>query len=128
MFPADLQRLNTATLDKAVGMQVNFYPAHLIRMGLGKTDWKSIRDKPADKAAPAPESQKKILANSEEIMRKHLVLWALGCGCAVLAFVSDGPPAQAKDTIIIAIPGTPQGVDLDRLKAGSVPTRGSQAG
>jgi hypothetical protein len=47
-------------------------------------------------------------------MRKHLVLWALGCGCGVLAFVSDRPLAQAKDTIIIAIPGTPQGVDLDR--------------
>ena len=45
-------------------------------------------------------------------MRKLVVTWAIGCG--LLAFVSDEPPAQAKDTIIIAIPGTPQGVDVDR--------------
>jgi len=28
-----------ATLDKAVGMKVNFYSAHHQRMSLGKTDW-----------------------------------------------------------------------------------------
>ena len=47
-------------------------------------------------------------------MRKLLVLWALGCGCGVLALVSGQSLAQTKDTIIIAVPGTPQGVDLDR--------------
>src|ERR1700751_6166010 len=45
-------------------------------------------------------------------MPKLLILWALGC--AVLALVSSESRAQAKDTIIIAIPGTPQGVDVDR--------------
>ena len=47
-------------------------------------------------------------------MRKLLVIWALGGGCGVLALVSGGSLAQTKDTIIIAVPGTPQGVDLDR--------------
>src|ERR1700736_1979682 len=46
------------------------------------------------------------------MMRKLLVILALGCG--VLALVSGGSLAQTKDTIIIAVPGTPQGVDLDR--------------
>src|ERR1700676_2584202 len=46
------------------------------------------------------------------MMRKLLVIWALGCG--MLALVSGGSLAQTKDTIIIAVPGTPQGVDLDR--------------
>src|ERR1700745_3871096 len=45
-------------------------------------------------------------------MPKLLILWALGCG--VLSLVSSGSLDQAKDTIIIAIPGTPQGVDVDR--------------
>src|SRR6202047_4409485 len=48
------------------------------------------------------------------MMRKHPVIWALGGGCGVLALVSGGSLAQTKDTIIIAVPGTPQGVDLDR--------------
>src|ERR1700751_2831407 len=47
-------------------------------------------------------------------MRKLPVIWALGGGCAVLALVSGGSAAQTKDTIIIAVPGTPQGVDVDR--------------
>src|ERR1700726_970218 len=47
-------------------------------------------------------------------MRTLLVIWALGGGCGVLAVVNDGSVAQTKDTIIIAVPGTPQGVDLDR--------------
>src|SRR6201988_1787007 len=47
-------------------------------------------------------------------MRKHLVLWTLGFGCVVLASVSGQSLAQTKDTIIIAVPGTPQGVDVDR--------------
>src|SRR6201984_1384287 len=47
-------------------------------------------------------------------MRKLLATWALGCGCGVLALVSGGSLVQAKDTIIIAVPGTPQGVDVDR--------------
>jgi peptide/nickel transport system substrate-binding protein len=46
------------------------------------------------------------------MMRKLVVTWAIGWG--LLAFVGDEPLAQAKDTIIIAIPGTPQGVDVDR--------------
>src|SRR5712675_795467 len=46
------------------------------------------------------------------MMRKLLVISALGCG--VLALVSGGSLAQTKDTIIIAVPGTPQGVDVDR--------------
>src|SRR5256885_8614869 len=48
------------------------------------------------------------------MMRKHPVIWAVGGGCGVLALVSGGPLAQTKDTIIIAVPGTPQGVDVDR--------------
>src|ERR1700758_1130570 len=47
-------------------------------------------------------------------MRKLLITWALGCGCGVLAFINGGSRGLAKDTIIIAIPGTPQGVDVDR--------------
>src|SRR6201987_2490626 len=47
-------------------------------------------------------------------MRKLLITWALGCGCGVLAFINGGSRALAKDTIIIAITGTPQGVDVDR--------------
>jgi hypothetical protein len=53
VFLDDLQWLDAATLDKAVELKVNFYPAHLKgwawvrRIGLGK----SIRDKLADKAA-----------------------------------------------------------------------------
>jgi peptide/nickel transport system substrate-binding protein len=47
-------------------------------------------------------------------MRKLPVIWALGGGCAVLALVSGGSLGQIKDTIIIAVPGTPQGVDVDR--------------
>src|SRR6201998_4882531 len=47
------------------------------------------------------------------MMRKLLVVLALGCG--MLALVSGGSSlAQTKDTIIISIPGTPQGVDVDR--------------
>src|SRR4029077_18794448 len=48
------------------------------------------------------------------MMRKLRVTWALGLGCGVLALVSGGSLAQTKDTIIIAVPGTPQGVDVDR--------------
>src|SRR3979490_3486046 len=47
-------------------------------------------------------------------MRKLPMIWALGGACGVLALVSGGSLAQTKDTIIIAVPGTPQGVDLDR--------------
>src|SRR6201997_5617679 len=46
------------------------------------------------------------------MMWKLLVVWALGC--AVLALVSGGALGPDKDTIIIAIPGTPQGVGVDR--------------
>src|ERR1700739_939165 len=46
------------------------------------------------------------------MMRKLLVILALGSG--MLALVSGGTLAQTKDTIIIAVPGTPQGVDVDR--------------
>ena len=45
-------------------------------------------------------------------MRKLLVICVLGYG--VLALVGGGSLAQTKDTIIIAVPGTPQGVDVDR--------------
>src|SRR3984893_12341413 len=48
------------------------------------------------------------------MMRKHPVIWALGGGFGVLALVSGGALAQTKDTISIAVPGTPQGVDIDR--------------
>src|ERR1700758_497331 len=45
------------------------------------------------------------------IKLSHLVPIA---GAAALALALDAATAVAKDTIIIAIPGTPQGVDLDR--------------
>jgi peptide/nickel transport system substrate-binding protein len=48
------------------------------------------------------------------MMRKLPVLWALGRVFGMLVLVSGGSLAQAKDTIIIAVPGTPQGVDVDR--------------
>src|SRR5579862_3057654 len=48
------------------------------------------------------------------MMRKFPVIWAIGGACEVLALISGGTLAQTKDTIIIAVPGTPQGVDVDR--------------
>src|ERR1700753_2722448 len=49
-------------------------------------------------------------------MRRNSVIRAFvgGCGVGVLALVSGVSLAQTKDTIIIAVPGTPQGVDVDR--------------
>jgi hypothetical protein len=41
VFLDDLQRLDAATLDKALEMKVNLYPAHLKQWGLRKTDWGS---------------------------------------------------------------------------------------
>ncbi len=51
LFRDDLQCLNAVTLDKAVDMKVNFYPAHLKGWALVDGLGKSIRDKLADKAA-----------------------------------------------------------------------------
>lgn len=47
-------------------------------------------------------------------MRTTSRIWALACAGAVLTGVGGAALAQTKDTIVIAIPGTPQGVDLDR--------------
>ncbi len=47
-------------------------------------------------------------------MRKLQVVCTLAAAGALLTLVAGASVAQTKDTIIIAIPGTPQGVDLDR--------------
>ena len=47
-------------------------------------------------------------------MRTTSSIWALACAGVLFAAVGCPSGAQAKDTIVIAIPGTPQGLDLDR--------------
>jgi peptide/nickel transport system substrate-binding protein len=47
-------------------------------------------------------------------MRKFQVVCTLAGACLQVTLASGASVAQTKDTIIIAIPGTPQGVDLDR--------------
>src|SRR5258707_5485104 len=48
------------------------------------------------------------------MMRKLLANLAFGGGCGVLVLVSGVSLPQTKATIIIAVPGTRQGVDVDR--------------
>src|SRR6202163_1381397 len=84
-------------------------------MGLGKTGWgrrSGINLRASLPTIGSLSLRRGSSGNWEDMMRKLLVILALGCG--VLALVGGGSLAQTKDTIIIAVPGTPQGVDLDR--------------